>query len=200
MRSAIILVGGEARRAGGVEKYFFQYRGRFFIDCILEALWGLVEELVIVAKDPDQCARFRRFRHMKVVPDIRKGIGPIGGLHAGVLSAAGDELFVSACDMPFINAGVVSELFRLLEDYEAVIPCWDREKLEPLHAVYRKEALLRYLEDHETLSLRRMVRELNTRYVPVEHFRKFDPALRTFVNVNRLDELEAINGDLAGGS
>ncbi|MDD1638802.1 MAG: NTP transferase domain-containing protein, partial [Methanomicrobiales archaeon] len=40
MRSAIILVGGEARRAGGQEKYFFLLNGRTFLQHILEGLRG----------------------------------------------------------------------------------------------------------------------------------------------------------------
>ena len=43
MKSAIVLVGGEARRAGGQEKYFFSYNGRTFIEHILRALNGVVD-------------------------------------------------------------------------------------------------------------------------------------------------------------
>jgi molybdopterin-guanine dinucleotide biosynthesis protein A len=65
--------------------------------------------------------------------------------------------------------------------------------LEPLHAVYRRNALLGYLESHASLSLRFMIRSLNTRYVPVEELRRFDPSLRTFTNINKLEELDRIN-------
>jgi molybdopterin-guanine dinucleotide biosynthesis protein A len=65
--------------------------------------------------------------------------------------------------------------------------------LEPLHAVYRRPALLAYLESHTSLSLRAMVQSLNTRYVPVDELRAFDPQLRTFTNINNLEELEHIN-------
>jgi molybdopterin-guanine dinucleotide biosynthesis protein A len=65
--------------------------------------------------------------------------------------------------------------------------------IEPLHAVYRKSVLLHYLEDHESYSLRPMIRSINTRYVPVEELRVFDPDLRTFTNINKLEDLERIN-------
>ena len=49
MRSAIILVGGEASRAGGREKYFFLKDGKTFIEHILGALRQVVDEGVRAA-------------------------------------------------------------------------------------------------------------------------------------------------------
>ena len=45
MRSAIILVGGEARRANGKEKYFFRYQGRTFIERLIDSLRDVVDEI-----------------------------------------------------------------------------------------------------------------------------------------------------------
>jgi molybdopterin-guanine dinucleotide biosynthesis protein A len=38
-----------------------------------------------------------------------------------------------------------------------------------------------------------MIRSINTRYVPVDELRRFDPQLRTFTNINKLEELDRIN-------
>jgi molybdopterin-guanine dinucleotide biosynthesis protein A len=190
MRSAIVLVGGEARRAGGKEKYFFSYEGRPFIEHILGALREVVDEIVLAAKDPAQCERFSHLAGVKCVSDIRKGIGPTGGLHTGVLEVQGDLVVVVACDMPCINPGVIEHLFSLMDDYDAVIPAWNPEMLEPLHAVYRRSALLAYLEEPGHRSLREMVRAMRVRFVDIEDLRRMDPDLATFTNVNKLEELE----------
>ena len=192
-RSAVILVGGEARRANGQEKYFFVYEGRTFIERLINTLEQVVDEIILVAKDPEQCKRFRNLNGVRCITDIRPGIGPIGGLHAGALAAHGDTLFVSACDMPCIDAGVVRYLFDVLGNADAVIPCWNYDMIEPLHAVYRRSVLLGYLEDNESHSLRPMIRSINTRYVAVEELRQFDPALKTFTNINKLEDLERSN-------
>ena len=192
-RSAVILVGGEARRANGQEKYFFVYEGMTFIKRLINTLEQVVDEIILVAKDPEQCKRFRNLNGVRCITDIRPGIGPIGGLHAGALAAHGDTLFVSACDMPCIDAGVVRYLFDVLGNADAVIPCWNYDMIEPLHAVYRRSVLLGYLEDNESHSLRPMIRSINTRYVAVEELRQFDPALKTFTNINKLEDLERIN-------
>jgi molybdopterin-guanine dinucleotide biosynthesis protein A len=87
----------------------------------------------------------------------------------------------------------VRYLFDVLGNADAVIPCWNYDMIEPLHAVYRRSVLLGYLEDNESHSLRPMIRSINTRYVAVEELRQFDPALKTFTNINKLEDLERIN-------
>jgi len=193
VRSAIVLVGGEARRANGMEKYFFRFEGKTFIERLVDSLRPVVDEIVLVARNADQCERFSHLDGVRCVRDIKKGIGPIGGIHAGVLASRGDVLFVCACDMPCVSTLVVEELFNALGNYDAVIPSWDPEMLEPLHAVYRKEPLMHYLEDHTSLSLRDMVKSLNSRLFSVERLRPADPDLITFTNINKLEDLEGIS-------
>jgi molybdopterin-guanine dinucleotide biosynthesis protein A len=192
VRSAIVLVGGEARRAGGMEKYFFRYEGRTFIEHIIGALREVVDEIVLAAKDPAQCERFRHLEGVRCVPDIRKGIGPMGGLHAGVLEVHGDLVVVVACDMPCINPRVIEHLFSFMDDYDAVIPSWKPGMIEPLHAIYRRSALLAYLEQPEHRSLHDMVESMRVRFVEIDELRRLDPDLKTFTNVNKLEELERI--------
>lgn len=193
MRSAIILVGGEAQRAGGREKYFFVVQGKTFIDRLIDTLREVVDEIVLVARDPEQCERFCHLGDVRCIADVRRGLGPIGGLHAGALAVHGEHTFVAACDMPCISPMVVRLLFDAIGDCDAAIPCWSAEMLEPLHAVYRTSALLAYLEEHKSLSLRAMVWNLNTQYVSVERIREIDPDLMTFTNINKLEDLKMID-------
>ena len=141
MRTAIILVGGQAKRVQGREKYFFLHEGKTFLSRLLDTLVPVVDEVILVARDPDQCTRFKDYPDIICVTDLRTGIGPIGGIHAGVLAASGENIFISGCDMPFVCREIVIRLFSEINNYDAVIPAWDEEKFEPLHAVYKKEAL-----------------------------------------------------------
>jgi len=193
LRSAVILVGGEARRANGQEKYFFTYQGRTFIERLIESLSKVVDEIVLVARDPEQCKRFNRIEGIRCITDIRTGTGPIGGLHAGTLAARGEDIFVSACDMPCVDPRVIAHLFNRIDGYDAAIPRWNPDMLEPLHAVYKKSALVSYLENHDSLSLRAMIKNLNTNYVPIEEIQAIDHELITFTNINKIEDLERIN-------
>ena len=190
-RSAIVLVGGEARRAGGREKYFFEFHGKTFLEHLISSLGSVVDEIILVARDPAQYARFSGIPGISITSDIRKGIGPIGGIHAGVQQARGAFLFVVACDMPCVNALVVERLFSLIGAHDAVIPRWEDEMIEPLHAVYRRDALLAYLSGHHSRSLREMVRHLDVKFVAIADLRALDPDLRTFTNINDIEDLKA---------
>jgi molybdopterin-guanine dinucleotide biosynthesis protein A len=95
--------------------------------------------------------------------------------------------------MPCIEPQVIQRLFSEIDDYDAVIPEWDREKFEPLHAVYRRSALIDYLNDHMSLSLRDMIKSLNSLYIPVDQLRKMDPDLQTFTNINKIEDLMGIS-------
>lgn len=64
--------------------------------------------------------------------------------------------------------------------------------LEPLHAVYRKQPLLEYLDHHNSLSLRDMVSCLQCRFIDVTDIKKLDPSLITFTNINKLEDLKKI--------
>ena len=196
-RSAVILVGGDARRANGLEKYFFEYEGKTFIERIIDTLEQVVDEIIIVAKDPAQCKRFHHLSGLRCITDQRTGIGPIGGLHAGALAAQGDTIFVSACDMPFINRRIVHYLFDSIGDCDVAIPKWNSAMIEPLHAVYRRSSLLTYLEDHESNTLRQLIYNSNPHYVSIEELRPFDLTLKTFTNINDLEDLERINAGSA---
>jgi molybdopterin-guanine dinucleotide biosynthesis protein A len=43
-----------------------------------------------------------------------------------------------------------------------------------------------------------MVQNLRVTYVPVDELRRYDPALRTFTNINRLEDLQRFSLDPEG--
>ena len=196
MKTGIILAGGEAKRAGGREKYLFEYDGETFLERLLSTLKDTVDEIIIVARDDIHCRRFEEICagfEAKIVPDIRKGLGPVGGLHAGVQSAGGETIFAVACDMPFVNGDIIRYLFSLSGNYDAVIPRWEEGFIEPLHAVYKRDALERYMHSHKSLSLRDMIDSINSCFVNVNDLRQYDADLKTFTNINNLNDLEKLN-------
>ncbi len=195
-RSAMILAGGEARRANGREKYFFFYKGCSFISRLVMTFTGIADEILIVAKSAEQAKHFADLP-VRCTWDKKRGLGPMGGISSGIEEVKGEFVFISACDMPTIHRSIVTYLFDHIGEYDAIIPEWENTNIEPLHAVYRVSAVKRYVKDHESLSLRDMVDSLHTLRVSSEELRRFDPNLETFQNINTLDELEALGPDAA---
>lgn len=193
-RTALILVGGEARRSGGMEKYFFTYGGKSFLSHLIAALSKATDEIIIVARDEEQCSRFQDIPGIRICCDRVRGIGPLGGIIAGVEEAEGDLIFITACDMPCIRSEVVELLFTSIKDADSAVPYWNEEMYEPLHAVYRKDSLKSYIATHTSYSLRAMIRNINTKFIPIQKIREVDPNLQSFTNINDLGDLKAING------
>ena len=192
-RSAMILAGGEAKRADGRAKYFFSYRGCSFIARLVMVFTGIADEIVIVAKNETQAQQFAGLPSIvRCTWDTQPGLGPIGGIAAGIEEVKGDAVFIAACDMPTISKDVVRYLFDRIDGYDAVIPVWDNADMEPLHAVYRTQAVRDYLKTQTDASLHAMTRSLNACRILPDELRRFDANLETFRNVNTLSDLLAM--------
>ncbi|HWQ66920.1 MAG TPA: molybdenum cofactor guanylyltransferase [Methanospirillum sp.] len=188
MRSALILLGGMATRAEGKPKYLFRYQGRTFLDWQIQTLLPLIDEIVLSCRDDEQCHEIE-YLGVPFVTDIRKGTGPTAGIHAGSTKIQGDLVFITACDMPLIQSAVVEFLFGVIGDADVAVPIREDGKVEPLHAVYRRDALVQYFATSTSRRMNEISKNLKTIYVPIESIQRYDPRLLTFTNINDLDSL-----------
>jgi molybdopterin-guanine dinucleotide biosynthesis protein A len=111
--------------------------------------------------------------------------GPLTGIYSGLSSSESEYSIVVACDMPFLNTGLLSYMMELAPGYDAVVPSVG-ELTEPLHAVYGKK-LLPVIEERIHKDERRMqgiFSSVNVRYVTEKEISRFDPELRSFINLN----------------
>ena len=123
----------------------------------------------------------------RVVPDDRRGWGPLGGIATALrVSDCGWNLIVG-CDLPFLTSEWLEFLIHRAADSpaEVVKPASERG-LEPLCAMYRKRAQPMIAE-----ALARGVRkitdglaELTMATIAPGEWKAFDPMGRLFKNVN----------------
>jgi len=198
MRSGLILAGGRSTRFGGEEKSLKLVGGKRMICRVIDALSPVVDELIISVRDERQRdLLFPFISGYDFVYDRIKDIGPLAGLQAGLGRAKGDYVAVVACDMPLINKAAVELLFERAEGHGAAVPARGEGLIEPLHAVYKKEPMLRAVNDAIRAGERKIsapLKRLNdVVYVPDEEIKKVDRALDTFLNVNRAEDMERIS-------
>src|SRR5262245_51406482 len=135
MKSAAILAGGRASRFGGRDKSALLVNGRTILDrqlSELAAVPDLADVLLVGAPAPHTSAR--------LVADVVPGSGPLGGIHAALTHASTDTVFVVACDMPYVTAGLVTSLFEASAGVDVVVPRTERG-YHPLCAVYTRACL-----------------------------------------------------------
>jgi molybdenum cofactor guanylyltransferase len=179
----------------GSDKGLLRIGSRRLIELVLETIRPLFSKIVIVANDP---AAYEGLG-VPVVPDRIPDKGPLGGVHTALCSSHSLHTFCVACDMPLVNPAVVAHLCALAPGYDAVVPEWDAG-CEPLHAVYGQSCLphVERMVRENRLRVDALFSAVRVRRVDADELRPLDPLLRSFLNVNTPDELEAARRILAG--
>ncbi|MCD4703139.1 MAG: molybdenum cofactor guanylyltransferase [Methanosarcinaceae archaeon] len=194
-RSSLILAGGLGKRLGFAEKGLIHLEGRTLIEQIINTLAPITDEIIISLRDRSQQEQFRRhLSDHKVVFDQYHHVGPLAGMLEGFKAAKGEYIFVTGCDMPYLDAGVIEYMFERAQGHDAAIPRWDDGRMEPLCAVYRVCSMIAGIEtailDDETFILAPVFKLDDAVDIDVNRIRMLDPDLRTFVNINTQQDLD----------
>jgi molybdopterin-guanine dinucleotide biosynthesis protein A len=192
MRSAVILAGGAGSRLGE-DKSLIDFDGRPLIQWSVDLLAKVVDDVVVVARDNDQANRLNvLLPDANITCDHLKGYGPVAGLDAGMEKAKGTYSLAVGCDLPFLNPKVIELLFELAIDFEAAIPIKENGMIEPLHAVYKREALHYACQRALVLGEKRIrtpLRDLRGLFVEEGLIKEIDFELLTFFNINTKENL-----------
>lgn len=188
--TGIILAGGLGKRYNGIDKAHLAIDGRTILDRILDTFDGLFEEIILVTNHPARYAAY----DLLTVSDLYPVRSSLTGLHAGLFHASADYAFVTACDMPFTDRRIIHVLLeRIAERWDAIMPQTGKG-LEPLCAVYATRCATQIAQhiERNQLKIQRVFNPGKILRIPETQFRKIDPELRCFFNINRPEEfLEA---------
>jgi molybdenum cofactor guanylyltransferase len=188
--TAVILVGGKSTRLGQ-DKVFVEIGGQPMIQRVVGRLQPVAGHFVLVAAEPVPDPQARYGVPALVVADRYPGKGSLGGLYSGLAAAPTEWAFVMAVDMPFVNPKLVAYLAELTAGYDLVLPIVEGRP-EPAHALYAKRCL-RPMERKILSDELKMIGfhdEVRVRRVEEADLRRYDPELRSFLNINRPPDLE----------
>ena len=204
-RSAVVLAGGRGRRMGMVEKALLEFEGKTIIERLLESLFKVVDEVILSVRDKNQEKKFKpvleKFpaREIRFCFDTLEDAGPLDGIRAGLLESRSEYSFVCAGDMPFVNFRVVDLLFEKADGHDAALPRWEDRKFEPLHAVYSKKLvpeIEKAFEKGRCSVLTPVFEMQDVIFVDISEIRELDPELRTFANINTVEDMENMIGSV----
>lgn len=133
------------------------------------------------------------FPEQWIIPDHRRGLGPIGGIYSCLKHSGTENNLVMAVDIPFINNGLIQFLLANMADAELVIPITGNGKAEPLCAVYKKSVLphLEKMITENNLKVQNLMNYCKTKKLPVYTKQEFYHD-RLFYNVNEPDDLNQL--------
>lgn len=184
--TGIVLSGGESRRMGS-DKAFLRIAGLPLIEHVLRALRQVTDRIIIVSNNPEAYRSYEA----ELTADACDKRGSLVGIYSGLLRSRDEYNIIVACDMPFLNPRLLSYMAGLAAGQDLVLPMVG-EAIEPLHAVYRR-TLLPLIEDRVKrgrLKIRDVFAGRRIRYITEEEIDRFDPARRSFVNLNTAREFE----------
>lgn len=188
--SAVILCGGESRRMGQ-DKAKLQVGKYTFLEQIVRNIMdnGPDEMFLSVRRKND-------YSEIKVthIEDLEQNKGPLMGIYSVMCVASYEKIWVTSCDMPFIDWQVAEELAVYFKDgIDAVIPVDRTGKKYVLCAWYRKSTLeiLKEQLESEDLKVKHLLGRLRVCYVAVEGL---TDGSHKFQNINTREEYQAFTG------
>ncbi len=188
--TATILAGGQSSRMG-FNKAFMEIDGLPIIERNVKLLQGLFRDVIIIANDVPAYERL----DVMVASDLIKGAGSLGGIYTAIFHSGSNHTFVTACDMPYLNASAIERIISSAGGYDAVVPFICSE-FHPMHALYSKRCLkpIRSMIEEGNFRIKDLFNRIDVRRLVVEDFKGLDAAL-SVTNVNTREDLSRIIKD-----
>jgi hypothetical protein len=112
----------------GTNKSLVMLNGKPLIQNVIERLDPLNTPIHLITNRPDDY----HMLDLATLPDMISGKGALGDLYSTLIHSTANHTLCVACDIPFLNANLLSYLVSLRESYDPVAPRIDG-RVETLH-------------------------------------------------------------------
>jgi molybdopterin-guanine dinucleotide biosynthesis protein A len=192
-----VMAGGRSSRLGR-DKALLEIEGETLLARTVRLLSSLCDEVIVVGP-PERSSVVPQVR---VVPDERPGIGPLGGIATALRAARHDAVLVVATDLPLLNPVLLQHLLRNqihgLPPTDVFIPRVEG-RTQQLHAIYSRRCLAIIDEQivRGDFKIDRFFSRVSTQVIGEAEIRHYDPELHSFRNINTEDDWQAVQAILA---
>lgn len=190
---ALILMGGKNSRMNGNVKGLLKIKNSTFLEKIQETLNDF-SSIYLSINDKFSKEQKQNFEKMgfKIIEDIYKEIGPLGGIYSSLLNCKEEYLFITACDMPFITKNSIEVLCNKVDKNVDGVVFYDKNnKLYPLGAIYSKNVLpiIEEMIEKKYYKLSYLIEKSNFVKVNIE---ETDINLKVLSNINTPQEYDSL--------
>ena len=183
----VILCGGRSSRMGR-SKAWLPIGEERLLQRVVRIVAGVVDPVVVVAAVGQELPPIPEC--VQIVRDHHDARGPLAGLAAGLAALDGraEAVYVSSCDVPFLNADFIRTVIEQLGTHAIAVPRIG-DYSHPLAGVYRLSArpAVEAMLTEGRLRLRDLFEQVPTRFLGAEAFAE----LESLMNINTPDEYEA---------
>jgi molybdopterin-guanine dinucleotide biosynthesis protein A len=184
-----ILAGGGATRFGGKPKGLEVVGGERILDRLVRVMTAAFDGPPLLVANAPEAPEWRP--GLRVVPDVRPGVGSLGGIYTAVVEAPAPVVCV-AWDMPFVSEALLRRLADGLREHDAFLPeSGGRRGVEPLCAAYGpacREAIAHSLDEGDLRAIA-FHQRVRVGVLPLSEVGRFGDPERLFFNVNTADDL-----------
>jgi molybdenum cofactor guanylyltransferase len=187
--SAAILTGGNSRRMGEPKALIrLQNEGMTLIETVVSTITPIADHVFLAGNRTWELPA--SLTYLDEVPD--GGQGPADGIIAALESSRRDLCVVIACDMPFLNGELLTEMIDTATRTRTGVMARDSNGLHPLHAVYRTGDLPRIREviSGGQRSLSTIAFELSMHLIDLDEIDRPDRHRWSVFNANTPDEID----------
>jgi molybdopterin-guanine dinucleotide biosynthesis protein A len=184
MVTGVVLAGGSSRRMGR-DKAMMPLQGRPIIERIIRIMDGIFERTIIIAQAHQDFSLYGR----QVVHDLVPGFGALMGLYTGLKKSPTWRVLAVACDMPFIQPGLLSYMCSVDHPADVIVPKINGH-FEPLLAIYSKSCLpaIEELIGKSDKSILSLYPKVTVREITQEEIELSDPEQKSFIKINTRQE------------
>lgn len=138
MLTGAILAGGQNKRMGGRKKALLPFGDTPLIQYQMNEMQKICDEIIVVTNEPRHYLSILP-KEVRIITDYLPGKGPMSGMHAALSLANYENIWVVACDMPFILSNAAQIMVAKREELacDAVIPVLGGQ-MHPLHGIYHR--------------------------------------------------------------
>lgn len=185
--TAVVLAGGKSSRMG-CNKAFLKLGQKTMIETIVESLQKIFKNVIIVTDIPEEYTMLNKVVFIQDIIDTKEKNSLIG-LYSGLVESKTDYVFVTGCDMPFLNIGLIEYMIKSKEDEDVVIPFYSGH-YEPLYAIYNKKCIPEFkkLIQKNRFKIIDIFENLNVKEIKKSEIIKFDPNTSCFKNINTYEQ------------
>lgn len=127
-----ILVGGKSLRFGS-DKALMSLEGEPVAARLHARLSAVLSEVILIADRSDKLDLPGSRTYVDLLPER----GPLGGLYTALHYAAQEYCFLTACDLPFLDADLITALWEHTKGADVVVPVHEG-RVEPLAGFYHR--------------------------------------------------------------
>lgn len=197
--TGIILSGGKSKRLG-LNKSLLKIGEQTIIQRTANMMKELFSRVLLITNTPDEY----RFLGLEIFEDIYKNVGPLAGIHSGLVHSASEKNFIISCDMPFVDKGVIDFIINYKTDKLITVTKADGF-VQQLCGLYSKKVLpeIKKLISEEGITTEtiqqskcgckvlQLVKNLDAEIIDIaSEYAHYEEGM--FLNMNRLEDFEIV--------